>query len=225
MADVGRRHRASGRARREALIDAAVEVAAERGMGAVTHRSVTERAGVPLATASYFFASIDELAAEAMHLFVTARTAELEALAAERAAQGDPPDEIAETLARASGAERTKTLAQFEAYLHAAREPSFRPAVADALAAFDQFVTGVLRAAGGADPEGHAASFVAVADGLALRRLALGRPPDPDELQRALRAMFIGYLVDAPPAAGRPNPEPADPRCRSGHKTCEHEQP
>ena len=51
--------------RREALLAAAVQVVGSQGLAGTTHRSVTEAAGVPLATASYYFSSIDELVAEA----------------------------------------------------------------------------------------------------------------------------------------------------------------
>ena len=38
------------------------------GAGAVTHRAVAARAGVPLSTTSYFFSSIDELVTEALRV-------------------------------------------------------------------------------------------------------------------------------------------------------------
>src|SRR5262245_49447260 len=56
---------AKGQRRREALLRAAVEVIAEKGYAGVTHRAVAERAGVPMATTSYFFSSIHELVQEA----------------------------------------------------------------------------------------------------------------------------------------------------------------
>ena len=44
------------RARREALLRAAVALLAEGGVRAVTHRAVADRAGVPLAATTYYFA-------------------------------------------------------------------------------------------------------------------------------------------------------------------------
>lgn len=61
-----RQHRPSAAARRQALLRATVEVAAEVGAAGVTHRAVTERAGLPLATVSYFFGSIGALVEEAL---------------------------------------------------------------------------------------------------------------------------------------------------------------
>ena len=64
--------------RRDALLDAAVEVVGRHGLAGTTHRTVTEAAGVPLATASYYFSSIGELVAEALTRFVRARAAQME---------------------------------------------------------------------------------------------------------------------------------------------------
>jgi len=49
------------RVRRDQLINAAATLFAEGGTKAVTHRSVSEAADVPLATVSYYFASIEQL--------------------------------------------------------------------------------------------------------------------------------------------------------------------
>ncbi|MCU1649836.1 MAG: putative transcriptional regulator, partial [Pseudonocardia sp.] len=51
-------HRASGQARRAQLLQAAVEVIAEQGVGGASHRAIATRAGMPLSTTSYFFASL-----------------------------------------------------------------------------------------------------------------------------------------------------------------------
>jgi DNA-binding transcriptional regulator YbjK len=49
------------RLRREQLVAAAARLFSEGGTKAITHRSVSETAEVPLATVSYYFASIDQL--------------------------------------------------------------------------------------------------------------------------------------------------------------------
>ncbi|MFD1052014.1 TetR/AcrR family transcriptional regulator, partial [Kibdelosporangium lantanae] len=63
--------------RRDALLAATVRVVGERGVGGTTHRAVTEEAGVPLATASYYFSSIGELIAQALTAFVKERAEEV----------------------------------------------------------------------------------------------------------------------------------------------------
>jgi TetR/AcrR family transcriptional regulator, regulator of biofilm formation and stress response len=198
--DPPRRHRPSAQARREALLRAAVEVAAERGVAGTTHRAVTERAGLPLATASYFFASIDDLVAEALRSFVADEAARLEAIAEQLDGDAERPDDLAAALSEASmpSGPLPWALAQFEAYLQAARDDTMRPPVADALAAYEH-VAELALAAAGAAPEaaaGAAPAFNALADGFALHRLARPQAGDVAALQRALRLLFLGLLVE-----------------------------
>jgi DNA-binding transcriptional regulator YbjK len=50
-----------GERRRQALVEAAADLLAERGFDAIRHRAVAERAGLPLASTTYYFDSLDEL--------------------------------------------------------------------------------------------------------------------------------------------------------------------
>jgi DNA-binding transcriptional regulator YbjK len=210
-----RRHRPSAQARRDALLRAAIEVAAERGAAGTTHRAVTQRAGLPLATASYFFSSIAELVSEALRTHVAEEAERLAALAAELVAGRRTPDELAAALAEAAMPRGPLpfTLAQFEAYLQAARDPALRDAVADALATYRQVAEAALVAAG-APPDAAAEAapaFIALADGFALHHLAHPRPGDVDALRRALRMLFDGLLVDRDLAAGAAGATPGAP--------------
>jgi len=198
MADQGvRRHRPRAQARRDALLRAAVEVAAERGAAGVTHRAVTERAGVPLATASYFFSSIDDLVAEALRTFVADEAQRLSDLAGELGGDEHSPDEMAGALAEAAMpvGPLPWALAQFETYLQAARGEALRGPVADALAVYEQVAGAALAGAGAPDPAAAAPAFNALADGFALHHLARPRPGDVAALRHALRLLFLGLLV------------------------------
>ncbi|WP_107655935.1 TetR/AcrR family transcriptional regulator [Nocardia suismassiliense] len=195
-----RKHRAAGAARRDALLRATVEVAAERGMAGVTHRTVTEHAGVPLATISYFFESIDALATEALRVFTAERVQALTSLNDALAAQQYEFEDMASLFADATATDRTQSMAIFEAFLHAGRNPAQRKAVGEALAALQRVAATALRAAGASDPEGAAESFVALVDGFAMHALAEEtQQVDRVGLRRAARALFLGELV----AAGR----------------------
>ncbi|GAB2655320.1 TetR family transcriptional regulator [Saccharopolyspora gloriosae] len=55
-----------GERRRQALVEAAVELLSEGGLEAVRHRAVAERAGLPLASTTYYFTSLDDLVAAAV---------------------------------------------------------------------------------------------------------------------------------------------------------------
>lgn len=55
-----------GERRRQALVEAAAELLSEGGLEAVRHRAVAERAGLPLASTTYYFTSLDDLVAAAV---------------------------------------------------------------------------------------------------------------------------------------------------------------
>ncbi len=213
-----RQHRPQAQARRDALLQAAVEVAAERGTAGVTHRAVTERAGLPLATASYFFSSIDELVAEALRTHVADEASRLSALAEQLGGDESSPDEMAAALSEASmpSGPLPWALAQFEAYLEAARGMALRQPVADALAVYEHVAQVALAATGAPGAEDAARAFIALADGFSLHHLARPQPGDVDALHRALRMLYLGLLVEqgelgraAASVAGADAPEPA----------------
>lgn len=194
---VEREHRQRSLERRDALVRAAVEVAAEQGTAGVTHRAVTERAGLPLASASYFWTSISDLAAEALETSVAAHTEALDSLAAALAGEAHTPDEVGAAVAAATQPRLPETLAQFEAYLSAARTPEMRPAVTASIAAFERVAAAALAAAGLPDPDAAAAAFLALTDGNALHHLARGvtGAEATEPLRVAFRAMYLGFLV------------------------------
>lgn len=189
-----RPHRPSARRRRDALLDAAVQIAGESGAGAVTHRAVAARAGLPLATTSYFFGSITELLAEALRVATARRAAELDRLATEMAGE-TRPEEMAEHFAELLlSRDRVAELAEIESYLSAARAPELRDAVGEVTAAYERVAASALRAVGAADPERAAPAFKALSDGFVLSHLAYPRPDDQQRLAAALLALFRGHL-------------------------------
>lgn len=192
-----RRHGRSAQARREALLKATVEVAAERGRAGITHRAVTEKAGLPLATVSYFFASIDELAETALREFTEVDAAAQIELAEALAQQQSSPEEIAAAFVAVAAPRLPDTLAMFEAYLHAARDDTARERVAAALDATRRVASAAARAAGSPDPDAAAPAFAALAHGFALHRLAAPDHVEDADLLRAFRALHAGLLLEA----------------------------
>lgn len=55
------RRQPRGAARRDAIVDAAAALVLELGPVALTHRTIAQRADVPLAATTYYFASLDDL--------------------------------------------------------------------------------------------------------------------------------------------------------------------
>ena len=104
------------RRRRDALLRATIELLGESGAKSVTHRAVAERAGLPLASTTYYFRSVHQLIEEALKLHVAERVAELEGLATVAlAGSGVSAQDIAERLAEVlAGAPTPILVAQYQ---------------------------------------------------------------------------------------------------------------
>jgi DNA-binding transcriptional regulator YbjK len=181
------------------LLRAAIELLGETGAKSVTHRAVAERAGLPLASTTYYFESVQQLIEEALKLHVAERVAELQGLAGAVATGDASAQDIAERLAEALVARPPGVLvAQYQMYLEAARNPALRPAVGEALAAFERLAAAVLAVLGAREPEQTADAIVAVLDGFALHRVARPRPPEQEAraLVSAMRALFLEQVMD-----------------------------
>jgi DNA-binding transcriptional regulator YbjK len=181
------------------LLRAAVDLLADGGPKAVTHRAVAARAGVPQASTTYYFASIQELTDEALRLHLSERTGELQAMITEATAKGGSAEDIARVLAEMLiTRSRDIAIAQFEVYMQAGRNPALRDHVAKTLGAFEQVAGAVLGFLGAREPQKAAPVFVALIDGYLLHRVA--RPDQVQEdaqgLFEAMRALFIAYVMD-----------------------------
>lgn len=187
-----------GEARRTALVRAAIEVIAENGIAGVTHRAVATRAGVPLASTSYYFGSIDELIERAVRLSVADQVERLDSFAAAIAGSGGSADELAELIAGALTALPDEiALTQFDSYLLAARNPALAATAAESMEAFERLAAEALKVAGAREPARGARAFVALADGFALRRLATEHDDAEHTagLRDAMRSLFIAYAM------------------------------
>lgn len=164
-----------GEHRRRHILQTTLALIERGGVGAVTHRAVGEASGVPLGSVTYYFPSKDGLLHDALELWVADEVERLERLAADIEAEGMSAEEGAAAWAERLRANDPHQVAQFELYLQASRTPELRDAVASAFAAYERVAAAGLRAAGLEEPERAAALFVALADGMGLRRVA-----DPD---------------------------------------------
>ena len=188
------------RRRREALLRATIELLGETGAKAITHRAVAQRAGVPLASTTYYFRSVNELIEEALKLHVAERVSELEGLVElALGATGASVTQFADRIAAVLVAAPTPTLvAQYQMYLEAGRNPALQPAATEVLAAFEGLIARVLTALGAREPQVAAEAFHALFDGFALHRLA--RPRDPEReaaaLSAAMRALFLEQVME-----------------------------
>lgn len=142
--------------RREALLDAAVDLLGDGGFAAVTHRAVARRAGLPLAATSYYFTSRDQLLAEAFALLVERELARMRAAVDHLA--GRTPLAVAETLTGVYASDRLRQLGLWELYLQAGRDPALQAIARAWTDGCDDIVAAVL---GGsqATPAGRGGAF------------------------------------------------------------------
>jgi DNA-binding transcriptional regulator YbjK len=126
-------HRPRGTARREALLDATLTLIGEFGADAVTHRRVAERAGLPLASTTYWFDSKEQLLTEALAHAADQDTERLRRAAegALSAAAAPTPATIISVLVGAPGdggpgGDRGALMATYALMLEAARRPALQ---------------------------------------------------------------------------------------------------
>ena len=190
-----------GVARRDAILQAAVELIGEQGPDALTHRAVAERAGVSLSATTYWFSSKDEIFRQAVALAAGEEVARLERLVLELAPRNLTPVVWARELSAALAADvrsnPAQPVAMYEFVLEASREPTLRDEVARWERAHLRLAEAGLRAVGSADPETDAHIVVAVVSGLMLGLLANPNPQfERDVMRPTLERLFTRLVAD-----------------------------
>jgi DNA-binding transcriptional regulator YbjK len=186
--------------RREAILDAALELIAERGTEQLTHRSVAEAAGVPLGSTTYYFASRDELVREAFRRYVV-RVLDLLSGMLNAARPRDAAglvEQLGEIVRReTSGGLRWALIVEYELVLRAARDPElvvdyhgYERALASGLAE-------VLEELGAPQPFDSARVLIAMVRGFELDGLTRGGV-DLDDLRRRLAPIVDFALRHTP---------------------------
>lgn len=157
---------------------------AQSGLSAVTHRAVAERAGVPLAATTYYFASGDDLLEQALRRFVERDLAENRAT---------PSDDLATELLSAvigdDEASRRLSLTAYEIYVQAGRNSRLRAVAREWNEGVVQQVREILGRHG--RDESRAWVIAALLDGIVLELLVTGDTTAVahDQLASALKAL------------------------------------
>jgi DNA-binding transcriptional regulator YbjK len=121
-----------GEKRRYALVSAAADLLCEGGFEAVRHRAVARRAGLPLASTTYYFSSLDDLTASAVAHVGMLEVAQLRAEVATLSRRRRGAETIADLLVdllvgNESGPHLTEHLiSRYERYIACARLPALR---------------------------------------------------------------------------------------------------
>ncbi|MGH3558588.1 MAG: TetR/AcrR family transcriptional regulator [Mycobacterium sp.] len=189
-----------GERRRYALISAAAELLSEGGFEAVRHRAVARRAGLPLASTTYYFSSLDDLIASAVAHVGMLEVAQLRAQVASLSRRRRGPETTADMLVdllvgTESGPHLTEQLiSRYERYIACARLSALRDiqsrwlrqrgdAVADAIARSGRSVRLELVSA-----------LICAIDGAVVAALVAGRE-DPRAVVRATVIDIIDVLA------------------------------
>ncbi|MDQ3404321.1 MAG: TetR family transcriptional regulator [Actinomycetota bacterium] len=179
--------KARGDRRRAEITEATLRVIERDGLAGVTHRSVATEAGVPATSITYHFATLHDL-------LVTTLTESSERLAADvrdgiesaRIKGTSPAGVVADLLADALGPERGRTMAEFELYLQAARDPALRPAA--------RLWLDVLTSIGREPDEVGFRAFLAAVDGILIQGLFDDEPPTAAELLPVVEHLLAPLL-------------------------------
>jgi DNA-binding transcriptional regulator YbjK len=187
---------ARGTNRRESLLRAAIEVVAERGVAGVTHRAVTERAGVPLATASYYFSSIDELVYEALEQFAEQRMRLLvQALTGALEHGGTVGEALQALLAVMSNLPLTDRMAFYEILCNAPRATRIAEPARTTIDRYTQVVTDAMTGLDMQQDPVQTQALLALGIGYGMLRLAHPDFDNPEWLFEAMRDLHIGRTL------------------------------
>ncbi len=121
-----------GERRRYALISAAAELLREGGFDAVRHRAVAQRAGLPLASTTYYFSSLEDLIAHAVEHIGMLEVAQLRAriteLSRRRRSAETTADILVELLVGEGSDEQIdeQLISRYERYIVCSRHPALR---------------------------------------------------------------------------------------------------
>ncbi len=186
------------RQRRDELLAATIELFAEGGSRAVTHRAVARRAGLPPATTTYYFASIQELLREALAAHIQQWTSDLTDLTALDPGPAISLDDATNLVSHVF-AQRGPEVAALELsiYLAATRDPALRDATTEALEQFEALAVRILSRLGVQNGEPLAASIIAVVAGTALRRQS-GQYTEEQEarqMTKAIRNLIAAHIL------------------------------
>ncbi|MFB4426029.1 TetR/AcrR family transcriptional regulator [Streptomyces sp. QL37] len=187
--------------RAELIADTALTLLAERGLRGLTHRAVDERAGLPQGSTSNHARTREALLEAAVR-----RLAELEARVLaprELLTSSDPAGAAGAAAGLAKALHRYLTgstdllVCRYELALEATRRPGLRVFYDDAGRRFREPLVALMSAAGSSEPERHALSVVAWAEGM-MFACAVGSyhraVPTEEELRRGCAELLRGML-------------------------------
>lgn len=192
-----------GAKRRQTLVGSAAALLLEGGFEAVSHRSVATRAGLPLASTTYYFDSLDDLIVSAVELNGTADVEAVRARVAAVTQRRRGPESTVDLLVELLLGEdepdlesRERLVSRYERFVACARHPELREVQLRLRAQLDDVLTEALERSGRTSSEGQLRRLVAMVDGAMITGLG-EYDPDPRGLARGMLLESIDVM--APP--------------------------
>ncbi len=189
-----------GERRRYALISAAAELLSEGGFEAVRHRAVARRAGLPLASTTYYFSSLDDLIASAVAHVGMLEVAQLRAQVASLSRRRRGPETAADALVdllvgTESGPHLTEQLiSRYERYIACARLSALRDIQSRWLRQRGDAVADAIERSGRSVRLELVSALICAIDGTVVAALVAGRE-DPRAVARATVIDIIDVLA------------------------------
>jgi DNA-binding transcriptional regulator YbjK len=185
-----------GERRRYALVSAAADLLCEGGFDAVRHRAVARRAGLPLASTTYYFSSLDDLIVKAVE-HVGAREGEqlrqrVAGLSRRRRGAEATADLLVDLLVGEAPDTRIneELISRYERYIACARQPALRVIQRSVLHQRTNAVVEVIERSGRSVRPGLLTALVRAIDGAVVSALV----GDGDGPRATARATLIDVI-------------------------------
>lgn len=182
-----------GERRRQALIEAAAALLVEGGFDALRHRAVAERAGLPLASTTYYFHSLDELVAAALEFHGRSELARGRALLDELAAHPRAPEVLVDMVLDqllgppAEDGDAEAVLLRYERLVATGRRPYLRPLMLDLGAELRGLLLETFAMADSPIDRARLEQIIALVDGAVVNALIEVNPDPRGAARRMLR--------------------------------------
>lgn len=185
-----------GERRRQALVAAAAALLSEGGLEAVRHRAVAERAGLPLASTTYYFSSLDDLVSAAVEYESRQELAAGRERLAELAEQPRSTDAVIELMldlllgagSRDRGAE--PVLLRYERLVGSPRRPYLAPLMRELTAELHDLLAEIFARSGMAVSRERLSELVMLVDGAVVNALIESDSDPRSAARRMLRAQL-----------------------------------
>ena len=186
--------------RRLRLLEEALRLVSESGLGAVTHRNVEHAAGAPHGSVTYWFGSREGLVSALIDWMCDESERQARAIATpvqNQLAAGETLDidAIAVALSQWMDSSAAHHLARMELELQGAREPAHAERMTKAAQVFWDMCASIAEGLGSDDPDRDGRAMAVMLDGLLLDRLA--HPPQSQDVVAA----SVRWLLSGPPAS------------------------